>query len=75
MSNGNDFSWMFYGCSSLSSIKGLQNWNVSKCNNFSYMFTLCSSLLDIKELLIWNLPEREYEDMILLKSSNNYFFH
>ena len=48
-------SGMFYGCSSLSDIKPLQNWNVSNGNNFSHMFSGCSSLLDIKALQNWNV--------------------
>jgi len=41
---------MFCGCSSLSDLKGLQNWNVSNGSNFNGMFWGCSSLLNIKEL-------------------------
>ena len=53
VSNGNNFSFMFSYCSSLSDIKPLQNWNVSNGNNFSYMFDNCSSLSDIKPLQHW----------------------
>ena len=38
---------MFYGCSSLIDIKGLENWNVSNGNYFTSMFSECSSLIDI----------------------------
>ena len=55
---------MFYGCSSLSEIKGLEKWNVSNGNNFRSMFCGCSSLSDIKGLLNWNLPDWEYKSMI-----------
>ena len=30
VSNGNNFSYMFAGCSQLSDIKALEKWNVSK---------------------------------------------
>ena len=30
VSNGNNFEYMFCGCSSLLDMKPLQNWNVSK---------------------------------------------
>ena len=53
--NVTDMSYMFSGCSSLSNIKALQNWNVSNGNNFSFIFSECSSLLDIKELENWNV--------------------
>ena len=55
ISNGNDFSDMFNGCSSLSDIKSLEKWNVSNGNNFSCMFRQCSSLYDIKPLEKWNV--------------------
>ena len=42
---------MLSGCSSLTNIKELKNWNVSNRTNFSYMFYECSSLTDIK----WNI--------------------
>ena len=51
---------MFYGCSLLSDIKSLQNWNVSNGNNFGYMFYGCSSLLDIKPLQNWNISKWQY---------------
>ena len=46
---------MFYECSYLLDIKGLENWNVSNVNNFSYMFYKCLSLSDIKGLNNWNV--------------------
>ena len=49
------FEWMFFGCSSLSDIKALQNWKVSNGNNFRFMFSGCSSLSDIKALQNWNV--------------------
>ena len=56
---------MFNGCSSLSDIKGLENWNVSNGKDFSFigMFYKCSLLLDIKGLLNWNVSDKIYEDM------------
>ena len=35
VSNGNDLSYMFFGCSSLSDIKELQNW---KLPDWKYKF-------------------------------------
>ena len=64
ISNGNVFSDMFSGCSSLLDIKGLEKWNVSNGMDFSFMFSGCSSLSDIKGLLNWNLPDWEYNNMI-----------
>ena len=53
---------MFYGCSSLSDIKGLENWNVSNGNKFNYMFYGCSSLSEIKALENWNVSNCKYFD-------------
>ena len=53
VSKGNNFSSMFYGCSSLSDIKPLKNWNVSNGKNFYRMFAGCSSLSDITTLKNW----------------------
>ena len=41
---------MFGGCESLSDIKGLEKWNVSKRKNFSEMFSGNSSLSVTKVL-------------------------
>ena len=55
---------MFCGCSKLSDIKGLENWNVSNGNNFSYIFYECSLLSDIKALQNWNLSDLDYKNII-----------
>ena len=39
---------MFCGCSSLSDIKPLEKWDVSKCTNFEGMFEGCSKIKDRK---------------------------
>ncbi len=44
------FEETFYGCSNLSDIKPLENWNVSKCTKLNHMFDLYLSLSDIKAL-------------------------
>jgi len=49
---------MFSNCESLSDIKALENWNVSKGSNFSEMFYGCSSLTDKKVLENWNFPNK-----------------
>ena len=35
--NGNNFSFMFYNCSSLLDIKALENWNISNKKYFKDM--------------------------------------
>ena len=59
---------MFYGCSSLSDIKPLQNWNVSNGNNFYDMFIRCSSISDIKPLQNW----KYFKDIF---DKNKYYFY
>ena len=51
---------MFSGCSSLSNIKSLKNWNVSKGRDFSDMFSECTKLSDIKVLQNWNIFKVTY---------------
>lgn len=55
---------MFYGCSSLSTLDGLESWDVSAVktlgNRSSYSgnggaFEYCSNLYDINALASWNL--------------------
>ena len=50
-----DFSGMFFGCSSLSNLKPIENWNVSNGIDFSFMFSECSSLSDLKPIENWNV--------------------
>ena len=50
-SKGTDFSYMFYGCSSLTTIPQI---NVSNGTNFSYMFLDCSSLTTIPQINVSN---------------------
>ena len=54
---------MFCGCSSLSDIKALENWNVSNGNNFQSMFYGCSSLSDIKALKNWKISKYHYNTL------------
>ena len=52
---------MFSGCSSLSDLKPLEKWDVSKCTDFSCMFSGCSKLLDIKQLEKWGVTKNQFE--------------
>ena len=57
--NCHSFESLFNGCSSLSNIKSLQNWNDSKGTNFRGMFQECSSLSEIEPLQNWNFKNGE----------------
>ena len=50
---------MFSCNESITHIKALKNWNVSKCKDFSYMFYDCSQLAYIKSLADWNVSNGE----------------
>ena len=61
---------MFSGCSSLSDIKPLYNWDVSNGNNLHGLFAGCSSLSDIKSLQNWNTSNgNDFGSMFCLCSS------
>lgn len=49
-----DSADMFYGCSSLTDIAGLKNWNTHNVTNMSYMFYGCSSLTALDALKNWD---------------------
>ena len=49
-----DSSYMFSGCSSLTSVAGLENWNTGNVTNMSDMFSGCSSLTSLAGLENWN---------------------
>lgn len=50
-----DFSYMFYGCSSLKNIDDLKNLDIKKVKNLSHMFYDCSSLSNIQSLKKWDV--------------------
>ena len=44
-------------CSSLSDLKPLEKWDVSKCTDFSDMFGECPLLSDLKPIKNWNVSK------------------
>ena len=44
-----DMSYMFYKCSSLTSLPDISKWNTNNVTNMCYMFYKCSSFLNIPE--------------------------
>ena len=46
---------MFHGCSSLSSVSFISNWETSKVIDMSYMFFGCNSLTFIDDISKWNI--------------------
>ena len=45
--NVTDMSWMFSGCSSLSSLPDISKWNTNNATNMSQMFGGCREDLNI----------------------------
>jgi len=46
---------MFNGCSSLSNIPDISEWNTNNVTNMSCMFNGCSSLSNLPDISKWNL--------------------
>ena len=46
-------SSMFYNCSSISDLTGLESWETSSVTNMSYMYYGCSSLSDVTGIESW----------------------
>ena len=55
INNVKDMSYMFYNCSSLSSLPDISKWNTSNVNNMSSMFYNCSSLSSLPDISKWNI--------------------
>ena len=48
-----DMSYMFKGCSSLTSLEGISNWQIGNVSNMSDMFSGCSSLKSLEGISKW----------------------
>ena len=65
----NCYREMFNGCSSLQSIDGISNWNVSNVTTMMFMFNGCSSLTTAPELPATTLSSYCYSNMFYNCSS------
>ena len=45
---------MFDGCSSLSSLPDISQWNTNNVINMDYMFSRCKSLSSLPDISKWN---------------------
>ena len=59
-SNITDMSGMFSGCSSLSSLKGISNWQTGNVTDMSLMFSGCSSLSSLEGISNWQTGKVTY---------------
>ena len=68
-------SYMFYGCSSLSSFPDISKWNTNNVTNMSYLFNGCSSLSSLPDISKWNTNNVTINDMSFMfnECSNTIF--
>ena len=52
--NINDLSYMFFRCSSLASLEGISNFDISIVENMSFMFFDCKNLKELDDISKWN---------------------
>jgi len=52
--NVTDMSYLFYNCSSLSSLPDISKWNTNNATNMSDIFSGCSSLSSLPDISNWN---------------------
>ena len=45
---------MFYKCSSLTKLSGMDKWNTEKVTDMSYVFSGCSKLTTLLDMSKWN---------------------
>ena len=70
-----DMSYMFYGCSSLSSLPDISKWNT---NNVTYMYGLfssCSSLSSLPDISKWNTNDVTNMVVMFSNCSSLSFLH
>jgi len=54
INNVTNMSYMFYECSSLSSLPDISKWNTNNVIDMSYMFSGCTSLSSLPDISKWN---------------------
>ena len=60
VSNGDDFSYMFNGCSSLTNGKSLYNWKINSNKKLKGMFFECNLIHDSKLLKKWKVSKKDF---------------
>ena len=61
-----NMSYMFYRCSSLSSLPDISKWNTNNVTEMSFIFDGCSSLSSLSDILKWNTNNAIYMNNMLL---------
>ena len=63
-------SYLFFGCSSLSSLPDLSNWNTNNVTTMNHMFEGCSSLSSLPQISKWNTNNVTEMTMLFNKCSS-----
>lgn len=63
-------SYMFNGCSSITTLGDLSGWDVSKVTDASYMFDFCSSITTLGDLSGWDVSSLKYAHYMFTSCSN-----
>ena len=71
INNVTDMSDMFCGCSSLSSLPDISNWNTNNVTDMSSMFNGCSSLSSLPDISNWNINNVKHMFLMFEKCSKN----
>ena len=58
--NITDMSYMFFNCSSLSSLPDISKWNTNNVTNMSYLFNGCPKLKSLPDISKWNTNNVKY---------------
>ena len=65
-----DISYLFYNCSSLSSILGIEKWTFSNITEMNCIFFNCSSLLSLPDISKWDTSNIKKMDSIFYNCSS-----
>ena len=70
MPTGWDGRGMFEGCSSLSDLTPISNWDVSNVISFGILFAGCTNLTNLNALSSWNTSSAKYMDCTFVDCTN-----
>ena len=63
INNVTNMSYMFSGCSSVSSLPDISKWSTNNVTNMSYMFDGCLSLSSLPDISKWNNNAKYMDNM------------
>ena len=63
-------SYMFHGCSLLSSLPDISKWNTSNVEKMKCMFAECKSLKSLPDISVWNVKNVNNMSMMFKNCEN-----